>query len=102
MISSNKKPFPPKSGSVCDQEPYHPGCPQIVNPEEYCTCIPNICETGTLMTGPMSVKECYDVYFTNQEAISSGGFGEPGDLRYDLTDRIYFWVMDTFPVNEML
>jgi len=45
--ASNKKPLPPKSGSVCDQEPYHPGCPQIVNPERYClvTDDPAFCKT---------------------------------------------------------
>ena len=32
---SNKKPFI-VSGSVCDHAPYHPGCPQIVDPERYC------------------------------------------------------------------
>ena len=44
---SNKQPLPPKSGSVCDQEPYHPGCPQIHNPERYClvTDDPAFCKT---------------------------------------------------------
>src|ERR671911_405410 len=44
---SNKKPLPPKSGSVCDGPTYHPGCPQIHNPERYClvTDDPAFCKT---------------------------------------------------------
>jgi hypothetical protein len=43
---SNKKPHT-ISSSVCDQAPYHPGCPQIVDPERYClnTDDPAFCKT---------------------------------------------------------
>ena len=35
---SNKEPFI-VSGSVCDHAPYHPSCPQIVDPERYCLSV---------------------------------------------------------------
>jgi hypothetical protein len=43
---SNMKPHI-ISGSVCDQEPYHSGCPQILNPERYCLVAddPVFCKT---------------------------------------------------------
>ena len=34
-VASNKKVHT-LSGSVCDQAPYHSGCPQVVDPEKYC------------------------------------------------------------------
>src|SRR5919106_2622548 len=42
---SNKQPH--STIGACGQEPYHPGCPQIVNPERYClvTDIPAFCKT---------------------------------------------------------
>jgi len=42
---SNKQPR--STIGACSHEPYHPGCPQIVNPERYCltTDDPAFCKT---------------------------------------------------------
>ena len=44
---------------LCGREPYHPGCPQILNPERYCltTDDPAFCKTiGDICDGDGFVK----------------------------------------------
>ena len=63
---SNKQPR--STIGACGPEPYHPGCPQIVNPERYCLVTDDqaFCKTIGDICDPDGFVKPEDAYCTNR------------------------------------